>query len=212
MPPSIWPQWPDVVALWNASRVPEIEVRAWVAESQHEWPWEYKDDYGKRRYYDHTFSPPVVQTAFHLIGKLPRRPEEERIAFKLDAFCRETGLDGFRTHVVNAAYRALDPHGPGNWWHAGAKHVTPAGAVYEPRPQTVADEAAVWRDIVGKAAAHWTSLANGWVLIRVPALMDHDSNEYKEYQRLAEAHFEPRERAEYARLHAKYGEPKPPVV
>lgn len=191
-----WPKWTDVITYWKTLNVPDVEVRRWSPTRRNVACWDKKAEFDHPNHAYYTTSP-EDQTAFHIVRMLPFVNEDLRVAFILEAFCRECGLRDFLSYVVRSVNR-LHNCAPYGWWHANAKRVFPnAGDYWSERPRTESEEAKQWREIVHRAAVAWTTLARDWVVVRTPDLMDPNSQEYADYTDWAHIQHEERERAEY---------------
>lgn len=197
-----WPEWTDVRELWRSLDIPEVEVRPWPKENFFAVPWDKKETYGKSNSL-WPIASPEDQTAHHIVKELWAQPEDVQIAYKLEAFCREHELDSFFANVVQPVYRKNNLEYP-FWWHSNAKHVLPSGGGTWRLERLEVVEAREWKEIVRRSAEAWRELASEWVVVRVPDLMDHDSQEYLEFLAVMRARNEDRERREYERLRARF--------
>src|SRR5687768_1841523 len=125
----VWPEWRVVVEHWQSCSAVEVEVRPWLETSMGWDGWTPKDKYGQRLPAD-PVAPGIRASARHIAFDFPRMSEEEKIAYKLEAFCRQAGLDGFMRHVVFDAYRHFDERSAGPWWPHNTRTVTPVSSHY----------------------------------------------------------------------------------
>jgi hypothetical protein len=170
--------------------------------------WDKKDTYGQRGHSWSTTSP-EDQTAYHLVKELPAQADDVRVAYKLEAYCRAHELNSFLHNVVHPVYVKHDLQHP-YWWHSNAKHVIPSDpGTYWPLGKLEAEQAKQWTTIVIRAAEAWRKLASEWIVIRVPDLMDNDTDEYQAFLVRARTEHEARERREYERLRAHFETPSP---
>jgi len=191
--------WHIVYETWASHEVPEVSIMPYKIDL-HRFPspwWSVKHD-EQARYSES----PYNDTARHLASLLPHQPKELIAAYKLYAFSRLVGA----AHTM--AESLSEPHerygfSLHQWWHSNAKNVLPftEGA---PENEFTISRGNNWETLVNCAAIKWTQIALEWNVIRLPDFMDPDSDEKREYEKLAHKMHEQHERNEYLRLKKKF--------
>jgi hypothetical protein len=191
--------WHNVHELWDSHQVPEVSIIPYNFDL-HRFPspwWSVTKD-GQSMYRES----PYNETARHLASVLPHQPKELIAAYKLCAFLRLVG-------AAHAMPQFLaEPHirygfKPHQWWHSNAINVLPF-TENGPENSLVFSRSNDWEVLTSGAATKWTQIAREWRVIRLPSFMDPDSDEKREYDKLAQEMHEQHERNEYLRLKKKF--------
>jgi hypothetical protein len=112
------------------------------------------------------------RTARHLYHVTPKEGPEFEIAYKLFAFCTQYGYPEFSIWVLGPVFARFDcTVASFDWWERNAKHVLPPIS-YDLETARRLDPSKEWRLLVEQAARAWTQVADKWVLIRSPGLLD----------------------------------------
>jgi hypothetical protein len=117
-------------------------------------------------------------TAWHIVRTFPTMTEDLRAIFKLECYCRERQLRRFRSQVLcRRRHEIADGVAP--WWHPHAKYVVPISDDEDPfGKDTDLDCPESWKEIVRRGARMWRRLAEEWLVIRTPKLMDANAAEH----------------------------------
>jgi hypothetical protein len=193
--------WHIVYETWTSHVVPEVSIMPYKNDLHRfasPW-WSVKHD-EQARYSES----PYNDTACHLASVLPHQPIELIAAYKLYAFLRLVGAAHTMAEILSEPHKkyGFSLH---QWWHSNAKNVLPftEGA---PENEFTISRSNNWETLVNCAAIKWTQIALEWKVICLPSFMDPDSDERREYEKLAHKMFEQHERNEYLRLMKKFGD------
>lgn len=188
--------WSHVVERWSSIDVPGVSVVTFNRETHDpNSPW-LEISIGEQ---PECYNPQIDTARAILVGK--SEAERERlIAMKLQAYCRDAG--GESSSILDRTIRSFDFTADGCWNHR-ATHTLPYtdhlkdGLPYDPSPKS-------WEDVVDAAGRIWSVIANKYSIVRIPILMDFNSNEYKEWNNYVDGMTKERELAQYERLKQKY--------
>jgi len=198
--PPGWPKWCSVYHTWQNARVPDVQILPFnLAKHTPYLPW-----FSLERNQQFSTSNPVLDTAHHLLELALKTDDELKAAYKLHAFCREKKISpDFLIYVLAPIFQRCDPALCA--WNCNAKYVLPSyhntNLVFEQRYDFQRQR---WKQLVQDAASAWTTIAERWAVIRIPGLMDRDSEEYNIYCNHVRALSEKHERLEYERLKRKF--------
>lgn len=195
-----WPDWQVVFTLWNSHKIPDVEIMPYKLGTIQQ-PWVMREEYSENRV-SCMVSNPQASTASHLCRTLFDAPLELMAAYKLNAYCVEKEYFEFRRMILVSAFERYG-ESIGGWWNANAKYVLPYVDELNLYLHSK-DERVGWQETVEEAATCWRRIAEQWVIVRVPRLMDHRSEEYRKYQAYSDRACENREREEYERLRRKF--------
>lgn len=193
-------EWKKFFDLWNSAHVPDVEVVPFEYSDPYHIAWRRRDE--PNRICD---SNPLRSTAYHLATYLTDKPLELSAAYKLHAYCLNFDLYPDKS-LLHHAFSSNQSELYG-WWGVNSRHVlppvreTPGG-----RYSTELSNSKDWNQIVPAAAREWRHISEQWVIVRIPELMPHGSDELAKWENHCKKASDERERLEYERLKKKFGD------
>jgi hypothetical protein len=193
--------WRKMLGLWQDQNVPAVEIIPFPGTSHGGFSaWRRR---GALHYV--ADSNPLQLSAYHLIVHLRGASPALLAAYYLHAFCVDHEVSHWHWEALSVGFSENGSEIQG-WWRQNTRIVLPgvnlpAGAY----KRFERDSLKRWQDMVLTAAFEWALIAEQWVLVRVPDLMDRDSSEWHAWSAQVSRDNDERERLEYERFKKKFG-------
>jgi len=191
--------WNDIYDYWTKANVPDIEVINFNMDEHHNGSFWYSKKHQAQFYNTRN---PVEKTGHHLLGYLPGKDNEVKVAYQIHAYALEVDQIQLISHLINKAYQKHDEtfHG---WWGANTKYPLPIESEHWDSYWHKDTQPSI-EMLVEHAAKTWQKVADELCLIRLPRYIETDDPHYLVYQATRRQRKEAEEYQLYLRLKAKF--------
>ena len=189
--------WNEIYTYWRQAQIPEIQIIHFDLNNHHRGSLWYVNDY--REQLSQT-SNPIEKTAHHILGYLPDKPDEIKVAHKVHAYALEMGALPLLSPCLHEIYIQHDET-IYDWWNANTKYPLPP---LSKRHLDRYDDPPSIQTLVVDAGKMWQQIAYEYSLVRAPRYIQEDDPHYLVYKATLRQQTEAREYQTYLRLKAKF--------